>query len=196
MLRSGGDQTADNAGFRRGGGRSLHDDRFRIGSGNHVFPQGCQTGFQLQGGEFAQIPERIELQPQQQSFFRTNVQFFLIERIKGFHEILEIGGKQFLFPVGPFLSGILAQFCQKPVIVPGIPVLDRIKSADFIEFHEFVIGLDLGIVAHGRQNSANIGGDPGGTEVAQHTDPLVALLDVKFAHIFETLDGIPDALIT
>ena len=53
--------------------------------------------------------------------------------------------------------------------------------------------LDPGLLALGRQNPLHIAGNPGGAEVPQDADTLIALLHIKIAQIFKALDGISDA---
>ena len=93
----------------------------------------------------------------------------------------------------PFLIRLLAQKSQKPRVIAGAAELDCVQSGDPEKFQKFVVGLNTGIVAHGRDHTADITGDSGSAEVLQHGNPLVALLHIEIAEIFVTNDGLTDA---
>ena len=73
--------------------------------------------------------------------------------------------------------------------------LNGIKTAAFEKVQEFIVGNDSGVIGPGGHDPPDGGRDPRGAEVAQHADPLVALLDVEIAQVLIALDGIPDAYV-
>ena len=164
-------------------------------AGDHIIPQGHKTLFQLGRGKLAQILEGVKLQPQKQCFFRQNI-IPDVQRFKGFQEVMVIGIEGPAFVFRPRIAHALADVAQQPGVVSGTAELHDIKFGFLVEFHEFIIGFDPGILARFGHNALYRAGDPGGTEVPQHTDALVALLDIKVAQIFITQNGIRNAGIT
>ena len=95
--------------------------------------------------------------------------------------------------LGPYFVGFLAQAQQQLGVVTGAAELHCIEPGNFVEIHEFVVGLDPGILGQRRHDPGYIAGNPGGTEVAQHADPLVALLNIEIAQVFKADNGFGDA---
>ena len=82
---------------------------------------------------------------------------------------------------------------QKTGIVAGAAELNGIQPGNFEEFQEFIIRLDPGFITDRRDHPLDDAGNPGRIKMTQHTDPLVSLLDVEFAQILKTEDGVLDA---
>ena len=193
QLVDGGDDAADDA--LLGGLRSFGLNLYRLGlpGGDDILPQ-CTQGFlQFGGGHAAQLLEGIQLQPEKQGLLRQYVHIFGIEDVEGIQEIVVVSIEGAAVVLGPQLVGLFAQMGQQLCIVAGAAELDRIELGNFIEFQEFIVGLDPGIIGKGRDDPGHIAGDPGGTEMPQHADPLVTLLDIEIAQIFKADDGVGDA---
>ena len=96
----------------------------------------------------------------------------------------------------PPLTALLSQQSRQFGIVAGAAELDLIDLGHLIEFQEFLISFDPGRILPGRQNASDIGSNPEGTKMPQHTDPLISLFYIEISQILTTGDRIPDSLIT
>ena len=182
----------EQAGSRAFLGLGLHLDAL-LAHGDHVLPQPRQGPLQLRGRQAAQVLIGIQLQPQEQCLLGQDVLALDILLIEGIPEIVEIGIEGVLLDVGPGLVLPLAQMGKELCIVAGAAELDRIEPGDLEKVQEFVVGPDPGLLTGLGQDPLHIAGDPGGSKMAQDTDPLVALLDIEDAQIFKDLDRVPDA---
>ena len=166
------------------------------GRGNHIIAQCRQSLADLRHGHFAQVLIAVQLEPEQQRFLRKHVLLQGAHLGKGIPEVGEIGieGPAFLFR--PPLPGLLAQAAQQLCVMTGPAELHRVQPAGLEEIQKFIVCQDSGVVALVGQNPCDHGRDPGGAEIAQHADPLVALLNIEIAQILVAGDGIPDAHIS
>ena len=161
---------------------------------DNVLPQGGHGFFQLRSGQLAQILERIELQPQQQRLLRQDIQLPGIHRCQSLPEILKTGVKGTPLLLGPFHIRLLAQQGQELSVILGPPEIDGVEARCLEEVQKFIIGLDPGLLGLHRQYPLDYCGNPGRAEIAQHTHPLVALLDIEITQVFIAGNGVADAL--
>ena len=159
---------------------------------HHIIPQGAQNLLQLGSGEVGQALEGVDVQPQQQRLLRQEI-LPVVQRLEGILQIVEAGVEGAPLLLRPGLAHFLTQMAQELGIVSGSPELHGVQPGTLEKFQKFIVGLDPGLLALGRQNPLHIAGNPGCAEVPQHTDPLVALLHIEIAQIFKALDGIGDA---
>ena len=80
--------------------------------------------------------------------------------------------------------GILSRLAQ-PYIV---------QLAELEEIHELVIGHHPGLIAQRRHHAGHLTADAWALVAFEHADPLVALGDVKLAHVLVADDGIVNAV--
>ena len=150
---------------------------------------------QLRSGKIPQILIGIHLQPEQQRFLGEDV-LLHVQTLIGLDKILVIGAEGAALLLRPGLSHTLPQGRQELGVIAGAAELNVIQLRSLVEVQKFIIGPDPGLISQGRHDPPHIARNPGRTKMAQHTDPLVALLNVEIAQIFEAGNGIPDALVS
>ena len=163
-------------------------------AGHHIGPDGLEGFFQFGGSHAAQILIGVDLQPHQQGFLRQNVLGLAggADCGEGVDEVVEIGVEGAALRILPDLAGFLAQECKQCLVIAGAAELDGIELGVFVEFHEFIVCPDPGLVREGRDDADDIAGNTGGAEVVQHGDTLIALHHVELAQVLKTLDGVLD----
>ena len=193
MVRHGRDDPGDQTGlgirYRFGGGLYLGF----LGAGHHIRPQSGKTVRQGGGGELSELPEGMNLQPQQQGFLRQDILQSVRYIVESFLKILEIGAEGAPVLLCPDFIRLPAQTGQQLGIVAGMAELDSIEFAYLIEIHEFVVGLHPGVITERRNHPQNSAGNSGGIEVPEHGYPFIALLNVKITQIFVAKNGFPNA---
>ena len=104
--------------------------------------------------------------------------------------------KSSLFVCRPNMLPLIAHGLDQLLVAARLGKLDLIQAAAGIKLQKFVIELHCRIVRIHRQDTRHIAGDRGRVIAFQHTDSLVALLDIESAHILAAADGIPDPLVS
>ena len=97
--------------------------------------EGRKTLLQLGGGQAAQILEGIELQPQQQGFFRPQIQQFTAAGVECVLEIGKISPEGLLFPAVPFFLIVIADDFHGIQFSTGILSVNNPKAASIIPMH-------------------------------------------------------------
>ena len=132
------------------------------------------------------------MEPQQQRLLRKGV-ILSVEGLQGIQEIgiVSIEGPPFI--LGPDMIRLHFQISQEFRVVTGATELQGIDFGIFVEFQEFKISLDSGIITLGGDHTLDIAGDPGRAEIPQNADALIALLDIEIAQVLIADNGITDA---
>ena len=198
MIGGGEDQPGDHFGQRGGLLGGGHADGYRrfFGDALQVFPHLGKNIQQFRGGEAADVPEGVDLQPHQQRLFPGHVALTLAELLEGFFEIGDVGVKGAAIPLGPGATGFLAQGGQQFGVLTGLGELHIVNFGIPVEVQKLHISNHPGIVGLFRHDPQHVAGDPGAAEAAQYADPLVAFLYIEIAQVFKAQNGIPDALRT
>ena len=189
------DQTGDQIGFCVVLGLGLHLDGVLFGGTDHIIPQGGNALFQLRGRELPQVRIGIQLQPQKQCFAGEHVLLPGVHGQVGVPEIVEVGPEGAPLVFRPGVAHFLVQMAQKLGVVAGAAELDAVDPGVLVKVQKFVVGPNPGFVGHGGHDPADIAGNPGSVVVAQHADPLVALLNIEIAQVFIAQNGVGNARI-
>ena len=179
-------------GRRRGG---ADRDGRGVFHGQHIIPHAVQPFGQTGGGVLFQFLQRIQLHQQEQHIVSG-----------GFHVRTAVGLIGFLHPVVqrenvrpviivPFFAGGLAQQRLQFGVAAGAGELQRVQPGERERLHKFIVLAHHRHIHPSGHNAGHMGGDGIRPEGFQHTDPLVALLHVKQAHVLKAADGVMDAVL-
>ena len=188
-------QQVEKAGLSLGGGCFCAHYRVGVGGGNEVFPHLLQTLFQRRGFQAAQVGVLMDLQPDQQRFFRRHGQAVAAQFIEDLAEVVETGAELPAVLLRPVLIRGEAHAVGQLGKVAGLGEHDIVDLGVTVELQKLVVGNHPGIVALFRQDTVKAGVDTGCTVVFQHAQALVAFLHVEVAQIFVADQGIADARI-
>ena len=178
------------------GGRCFRaDHRVGVGGGDEVFPHVFQTFFQRCGPQAAQVAVPVDLQPNQQCFFRRHGQAVAAQLEEDLAEVVEAGAEAAAVLLRPILVRRKAHAGGQLGKVTGLGEHDIVELGMTVEVQKLVVSHDLRVVAELGQNAVEHGVDAGSAIVFQYAQPLVALLDIEVAQIFIADQGITDALV-
>ena len=136
----------------------------------------------------------MQLQPDHQGFACGHVQLFGVEAVEGGLEAAEAVEEIQPLLLAPHVIRLQPQRCLQLGILSRLAQPYIVQLAELEEIHELVIGHHPGLIAQRRHHAGHLTADAWALVAFEHADPLVALGDVKLAHVLVADDGIVNAV--
>ena len=170
-------------------------DGLRGGQQLHIRTHRRHRLGQLRGAEAPELLKLIHPQPHQQRVRRSDAQILHSLLAQGVPEVGEPGHKVLPLVLGPDVVRLEAQRRLELREPPRTAEIHPVQPRQLIGSHKIVVRLDGYVLRPVGNDPDHVGGNGGRPIAFQHTDPLVALLDVEPAQILIAADGVPDALV-
>ena len=114
---------------------------------------------------------------------------------KGLLEVVKAGQEAPPLLLRPHVVGVKAQGGLELGKASEAAEIDLVDPAEPVKAQKLIVNPHRRVLGVGGDHPRHIAGDGGGVEALEDADPLVALLDVKAAHVLIAPDGVPNALL-
>ena len=175
-------------------GGGAHGDGGGMGQDFDVGPDGAEVFSELLGGLSFQLLKGVHPEPDQQGVCRGKGQALSPQLPEGCLEIGVAREEPLPLLLGPDVVRLKTQGSLELGKAPQLAEADLIQAGEGKGVQKLIVNLDGLVLGIGGNHPGDKGVDGRGAVALEDADPLVALLDVKPAHVFVAADGVPDAL--